>query len=204
MSFLDISVDFFEENDNEITARIQKFFQIENGDEFNQTALYTGLQNATHILTPSFCFENEKTIADYDLSTFIGPCEVIELKEPYITGDLINRYFSKFAKKLLIKSTQNIEFMPGAADDLAFCGYELIGFDKNINLEIDKINTHRALMRDGCVLLKNLDLSEVESGEYFLFSSVLKLGKTEASPTRAILFTEYINWPPRKDEPLYF
>lgn len=59
-------------------------------------------------------------------------------------------------------------------------------------------------MRNGCVILKNLDLEKVETGEYFLLAMPLKTGKFEASPTRAVLLTDYINWSPRKDNPLTF
>lgn len=206
MKVLDISVNVFqgENNIQDIAPRIQNFFSLEKGDEFNLTAIYMGLQTATHVLTPSFCFEDEKTIEDFELETFIGSCEVIKLPSGYITGEMVERLCPKSTKKILIKSDGAINFMPGALDDLAFREYELIGFDKNIDLEKNKINTHRSLMRNGCVILKNLDLEKVETGEYFLLAMPLKTGEFEASPTRAVLLTDYINWSPRKDNPLTF
>ena len=206
MKVLDISVNVFqgENNIQYIAPRIQNFFSLKKGDEFNQTAIYTGLQTATHILTPSFCFEDEKTIDDYELETFIGSCEIITFPEGYITGEMIESLCPKSAKKILIKSDGQINFIPGALEDIAFRGYELIGLDKNIDLEENKIKTHRSLMRNGCVIIKNLDLEKVETGEYFLFALPLKIGKFEASPTRAVLLTDYINWSPRKDNPLTF
>ena len=43
-------------------------------------------------------------------------------------------------------------------------------------------------------ILENLDLENVESGNYFLVAPPVKIGGAEAAPVRAMLITDYIFW----------
>ena len=47
--------------------------------------------------------------------------------------------------------------------------------------------SHRVALQAGISLIENLDLTEVEAGEYELIALPLKLEGVEASPVRAIL-----------------
>ena len=46
---------------------------------------------------------------------------------------------------------------------------------------------HRALFGGGAVVLENLDLTEVEAGDYELTAYPLKIAGLDAAPVRAVL-----------------
>ena len=54
--------------------------------------------------------------------------------------------------------------------------------------------THRMFMVDNVALLENLDLENVQSGDYFLMAAPMKISGAEAAPVRAFLVSDYIFW----------
>ena len=52
----------------------------------------------------------------------------------------------------------------------------------------DEARPHRELARAGIAILENLNLENIDDGEYELCAFPVKLGGLEAAPCRAILF----------------
>ena len=49
-------------------------------------------------------------------------------------------------------------------------------------------------MVDNVARLENLDLENVQSGDYFLMAAPMKISGAEAAPVRAFLVSDYIFW----------
>lgn len=175
--------------------RIQKMYQIENDDEFNLSALYTGLHNGTHVDAPSHIVENGANILDVPLEKFIGPVEILTLPEGPITGAMVEKIFPKTVRRLILRTADDSEFFAGASEDAAALNYDLLGYDKISIGGKDEVLFHQAFLSKGTVLLEGLDLSSVtHDGEYFLMAQPLKIEGVEASLTRAVLIEDSIEW----------
>ena len=107
----------------------------------------------------------------------------------------IEEYFPRNAKRILIKSHGKAYLHESAASELSYMGYILVGTD-SMTVEPDGSDgrTHKMLMVDNIAILENLDLENVESGNYFLVAPPVKIGGAEAAPVRAMLITDYIFW----------
>ena len=64
----------------------------------------------------------------------------------------------------------------------------LVGTDaESIAPPFDEAKPHRELARAGIAVLENLNLENIDDGEYELCAFPIKLGGLEAAPCRAIL-----------------
>ncbi len=74
---------------------------------------------------------------------------------------------------------------------LSALGVGLVGIDTPSvdHVRSKGLSAHHALLDAGMSWLENLDLTQVEAGEYFLIALPLKLTELEASPVRAVLLT---------------
>lgn len=82
----------------------------------------------------------------------------------------------------------NLEITPESAQVLADFHTELMGVEKNTVGESDTSpEIHRTLLTEEIVILENIDLSEVESGNYFLYAAPVKYGCLDGAPCRALL-----------------
>ncbi|MDD6807301.1 MAG: cyclase family protein [Oscillospiraceae bacterium] len=174
-------------------TQIVKINDMSNGDEYNLSILGTCLHTGTHIDAPSHVFDSDespKSLNDYSLDKFIGPVRVITLPEGPITGEIVENYFPKFDKKVILRMKENTFFFVGAAEDVGEIKYDLLGFNKAAIGGKNEMEVHRAILGSGTLLLENLDLSNVEDGEYFLLAQPLKISGVEAAPVRALLIDE--------------
>ena len=78
---------------------------------------------------------------------------------------------------------------PGAVRMLLESGVMLIGLDTPSIDPADStlLLSHRVALQGGISIIENLDLSQVEAGDYELIALPLKLEGVEASPVRAVL-----------------
>ncbi|NLL63020.1 MAG: cyclase family protein [Ruminococcaceae bacterium] len=207
MNFIDISTNLLtaEVFPGDPEPRLQRVNRMEFDDEYNLTALYASLHTGTHVDAPSHVYDEEDalTVTDIPLSKFIGPVQVITLPTGPITGEIIEDFFPRDAKKVIIRTSASSEFLGGAAEDLANLGYDLIGYDKLSLGGSSEVAAHRSLLGAGTVLLEGLDLSKVpHDGEYFLIAQPIKIEGMEASFVRAVLIDDYIFWSAKKDNPI--
>ena len=167
------------------------------GDEwdYNLSVLCTSVHTGTHIDAPLHFFEEGASVTELPDEAFVGPCTVLEIKDSPITGECVNRRFPQNAERLLIKGGGEVTFMDSAAFEAAELPLRLIGTDaRSISMETCELQTHKAFLRKGIVILEGLDLSEVEPGNYFLIALPMKIGGAEGAPVRAYLADDYIFW----------
>lgn len=193
MNIIDISTGILTEKPSgfDPQPRLQALSRMDDGGTTDRTALYCSLHAGTHITVQSCVLEpdeNPKTVSDYPVSTFVGPAVVVDLPEGPVTGEVVECYFPRLARRILLRSRGPLTFFGGAADDIAALGYTLIGLEGHGGGSPEAVSVRRALLNGGAVLLEGLDLSAVRhSGEYYLYAAPLKLDGTEAAPARAVL-----------------
>ena len=159
----------------------------------------------THIDAPLHFIPGGSTISDMPLNAAIGPCKVIEIKDPEkITAAELKQYEITKGDRILCKTansprtyqaTQFVEdyvyLDDDGADYLAEKGIILFGLD-NITIgsyrrqeNIGK--THTTLLGAGIYVLENCALADVPAGEYELICLPLLMFHGDAGPCRAIL-----------------
>lgn len=164
--------------------------RISAGDPCNLSGFYTGCHQATHVDAPLHFVEDGKSIDQMDLSAFMGRCTVVEA-EGIITGADIDRILPNCEKMILFKGNGNAFFSESAAFAVSEAGIRLVGTDaQSIEDGDDTFPAHRQLLGEEVVILEGINLSQVEPGNYDLMALPLYLGGAEASPVRAVLFTD--------------
>lgn len=176
-------------------TRLDTVRSIEKGDECNLSAVYACVHTATHADAPSHFLEGGDTIDKADLNKYIGQCTVIEVPPGVITGEYVNKYFPKHCDRLLIKGDAQSFFMESAVYELLDMGLCLIGTDADsVGKSGSQMKTHKAFLQNDIAIIENLDLSEVEAGDYYLIALPVKMGEIEGAPVRAVLIDDYILW----------
>lgn len=174
---------------------IKRIRDINSLDEYNLSTVSMCLHNGTHMDAPLHFLPNGNDICSAKSDAFIGPCAVVEVPEGIITGAFVEEYFPRNTDKVLIKSNGKAFLHESAASELSHLGYVLVGTDAS-SIEPSEFGgrAHKMLMVDNILILENLDLSKIESGNYFLVAAPLKISNAEAAPVRAMLITDYIFW----------
>jgi arylformamidase len=163
--------------------------------DYNLSVLCTCVHAGTHADAPLHFLEGGTSVDQLPPDAFIGPCTVIEIKDSPITGECVNRRFPQNAERLLIKGNGEVTFMDSAAFEAAELPLRLVGTDAlSVGMEGSEMQTHKAFLRKGIVILEGLDLSEVQPGNYFLIALPMKIGGAEGAPVRAFLADDYIFW----------
>jgi arylformamidase len=140
-------------------------------------------------------------IGQVDLHTFIGPCRVIHAINvgPLITLQHLAHQLQNLPERILVRTyesfpletfdTQLTAFAPETLMALADLGVKLIGID---SASIDPANSkpldsHQVIRLRNMRVLENLQLDNIQEGDYELIALPLKLMSADASPVRAIL-----------------
>lgn len=197
MKIIDISKDVMtcEVFEGDPVPNLQKVANIGENSEYNLGKIDMCLHNGTHMDAPLHFLPNGNDITEFDPEVFFGPCVVVEVGVEMITGAFVEEYFPRNAKRILIKSHGKAVFHESAASELSHMGYVLVGTDgMTVEPEGSDGRTHRMFMVDNIALLENLDLENVESGDYFLAAAPIKISGAEAAPVRALLVSDYIFW----------
>lgn len=203
MRIIDISNDVLsaEVYEGDPIPEITTMKSISEGDICNLSALYLGLHNGTHMDAPLHFIDGGNSIDKIQPEVYLGPCTVLEVSPGIITGAVVEEYFPRNAKRILLKSNGRAYIHKSAADAMAYQGYILVGTD-GLSVEppnSDNGETHKSLLGQNIALLEGLNLSEVTNGEYFLIAPPVKITSAEASPVRALLITDYIFWSGKPD-----
>ena len=169
--------------------------EISPDSYYNLSVLDACLHNGTHIDAPLHFVPDADSVDKLPLEKFIGPCKVIEVSEGIITGRLVEEYFPRDCKRVLIKSKGRAFIHCTGAEVMAHLGYGLVGTD-GVTVEVPDSDgsTHRTLLNANIAILEGLNLENAKSGEYFLIAPPVKIGGAEASFTRAVLISDYIFW----------
>lgn len=168
---------------------------IGEDSDCNLSAMYTCMHTGTHVDAPLHFIEGGFSVDQYDPEVFVGPCTVVEVRDPIVTGECVNSLFPQKAERILIKGGGVAAFMDSAAEEAAQLPLRLIGTDaSSIGFHGSQSRTHRAFLSKGIAVLEGLDLSEVAPGDYFLMALPMKVGGAEGAPARVFLADDYIFW----------
>ena len=197
MKIIDISNDLLtaEVYEGDPIPEMKRVREISPDSYYNLSVLDACLHNGTHIDAPLHFVPDADSVDKLPLEKFIGPCKVIEVSEGIITGRLVEEYFPRDCKRVLIKSKGRAFIHCTGAEVMAHLGYELVGTD-GVTVEVPDSDgsTHRSLLNANIAILEGLNLENAKSGEYFLIAPPVKIGGAEASFTRAVLISDYIFW----------
>ncbi len=197
MKIIDISNDLLtaEVYEGDPIPEMKRVREISPDSYYNLSVLDACLHNGTHIDAPLHFVPDADSVDKLPLEKFIGPCRVIEVSEGIITGRLVEEYFPRDCKRVLIKSKGRAFIHCTGAEVMSRLGYELIGTD-GVTVEVPDSDgsTHRTLLNANIAILEGLNLEDAKSGEYFLIAPPVKIGGAEASFTRAVLISDYIFW----------
>jgi arylformamidase len=188
-----------------VPPKIYRFHDRELGAKVTMSMLEIISHTGTHIDSPLHFIDGGTTISDMPLDATIGPCRVIEIKDPQkIKVPELEKHNIKKGERLLFKTrnspktytsdkfVEDYVYLDGAAADyLAEKKIILFGLD-NITIghfkETDNLNkTHRALLGAGIYILEDCALGDVPPGVYELLCLPLLMWKGDAGPCRAIL-----------------
>lgn len=174
---------------------ISALCSLSQGDMCNMASLKTTLHAGTHVDAPLHFISGGTSVSRLPLEAFIGECVVLEMPAGRITGELVDRFFPRGAKRVLIKSGGKAFFDKTGAEEAAYLGIQLIGTDSmSVGSRDEEAAVHRAFLGDNVYILENLNLSAVSKGKYFLLSQPVKIAGAEAAPARAVLLDGYIFW----------
>ena len=156
-------------------------------DECNLSAVSMSTHAGTHIDAPLHFSEDGSAIDGLRLNTFYGKCTVITV-EGILTGDDMDRLLPYCKRRVLFRGLGNTYLSHSAAIVLAESKVVLVGTDADsIAPPFDEARPHRELARAGIAVLENLNLENIDDGEYELCAFPVKLSGLEAAPCRAIL-----------------
>ncbi len=156
----------------------------------------------THIDSPIHSLPNTGGIDSYDLSTFYGPCRVLDVsaaKEQIRLTD-IEKYDIQKGERILFKTSNSSRGMDEFYDDYVFLGSDAAEFLADVGVVIVGIDglsikqrgssdhtPHTALLGKGIAIIEGLDLKKADEGEYTLSAFPLNVGPIDGSPIRAVL-----------------
>lgn len=190
MKIYDITQELFSSKvyEGDPKPQFQRFSSIEQGDDYNITAISMCVHNGTHIDAPNHICKDGKTVDEIDLHKCLGLCSV-RCSENRIEKEQMISWLLDKKERLLIKGNGSISL--DAVQAAVDFGVTLLGMerqtvgDENIKDEISLC--HKVLLEREIVILEGLLLDKVPEGDYLLCALPLKLGGIDGSPCRAIL-----------------
>jgi arylformamidase len=186
-------------------AIVERVHKIEDGANANVSRLDMGCHTGTHVDAPFHFLPGAKTIESLTLDVLIGDVQVIHIPDDFsiITNDLVFSCGIKpGTKRVLFKTfsstfwakygsqfrTEFVGIDKSGADALVELGIKLVGIDY-LSVSPFKLSrpTHESFLKASVILLEGLDLSQVESGDYYLVCLPIKIVGADGAPARAIL-----------------
>lgn len=168
-------------------TEVTRLKNMDELDEYNLSAISMSVHSGTHIDAPLHFYEEGSSIDMLRLNTFYGKCTVITV-EGILTGEDMEKLLPYCKRRLILHGNGKTFLSHSAAIVLAESRIALVGTDSpSIAPPFDEAKPHRELARAGIAVLENLNLTDIDDGEYELCAFPVKLGGLEAAPCRAIL-----------------
>ena len=204
--WIDISVPLYSgmvhwPGDPEFHSELAK--SLASGDVCNVTKLSSSVHIGTHMDAPRHFLQNGVGIDQMPLDAVLGPCRVLEIKDPEaIKPAELREQNLQPRERILFKTVNSArawktdEFIQDfvyvskeAAQFLVERQVQTVGVDY---LSVggffkDGIETHHILLGAEVWIIEGLNLSGVEPGPYELICLPIKLRGSDGAPARAIL-----------------
>ncbi|WP_374377164.1 arylformamidase [Dongia sp.] len=181
--------------------RVDRTWSMDAGVPVNVSALTLSTHSGAHADAPFHYDAEGKTIDLVDLSTYLGPAQVVDARgfEGPVGSDIILPQLAAGTTRVLIRTYDrhpsavwDSDFRavdPALIDALAARGVRLIGIDTpSLDPENSKsMDAHRAVAKHDLAILEGLVLDTVPFGIYELIALPLRIEGADSSPVRAIL-----------------
>src|SRR6185295_17055313 len=155
----------------------------------------------THVDPPSHFIENGVTVDNLPLELLMGRARVVEVTAPVIDESVLEEFDFTADARVLFKTRNSylwskkkfvedyVYITAGAARVLVAEGIKVVGIDY---LSVDKFGngeaeTHLTLLHAGVVIIEELDLREIETGDYEMMCLPLKVKNGDGAPARVVL-----------------
>lgn len=175
---------------------------VAEGASVNVSKWETSPHVGTHADAPLHVLKDGAGADSLPHSAFVGHARVADLR--HLTSgislaDLKEAGWRPGTPRLLLRTGRTTargtfpgswpSLTPDTAAALVGDGLQLLAVDcpSVDDRESKTLDVHRALFRGNCYVLENLDLEQVDAGEYQLIALPLKVGACDASPVRAFL-----------------
>jgi arylformamidase len=172
--------------------------RIEDGSSVNVGAVRLSTHAGTHVDAPYHVWEEGARTDAFDVSTFVGPAEVIAVEGK---GPIRPHHVSEItASRVLFRTTASalpaevwpetiVPLDPETVSALEERDVVLVGTDAPSVDPLDSADlpAHHALIRAGIANLEGLTLADVDPGLYSLFALPMKMEDADAAPVRAVL-----------------
>lgn len=181
--------------------RSHVLLDMKKGDNLTLSLMTTTVHLGAHADAPNDYSRLGPSIAERDLSLYLGPAQVIEVarvaQKRISVADL--EKITIQAPRVLFKTGSfpdpnrwTSDFMalsPELIEFLAERQVVLVGVDTpSVDLADDKnLISHQTLLKHNLAVLEGIVLDEVKPGVYDLIALPLKIMNADASPVRAIL-----------------
>ncbi len=172
--------------------------QLDAGGSVNLGAFSQSTHTGTHVDAPLHVRTDGEGTEAFDLETFVGPAEVIDVTQADAIRPSHVRDVSTgrvlFKTSAVARASDEwpdriTPILPSAVSALAEQGVELIGTDApSVDpLDSKELLAHHALIDARIRNLEGLALADVSKGKYRLLALPLKLEGADAAPVRAVL-----------------
>lgn len=184
---------------------VTTMMSMENGEGMNVTSVEMCSHFGTHIDAPRHYYTDGNSVDNLSLDVLMGPCKVVAYEDKeHIPEKFINELDLNGVTRLLIRTENSkkltrpefyedyIGLSIEAAQALVERGVKLLGvdgysigpFDPAIGMPV-----HRIFLGAGPdqIAIEEVNLSEIEAGEYHLIALPLPLTGLEAAPARVLL-----------------
>lgn len=178
-----------------------ELLSFENGHNLVLSSVKTTVHLGAHTDAPSHYHPEGKTIEKVDLNTYIGPCQVIEIKNqaPRLKIEDLEINGEIQCERVLVKTNSFpnpylwnndfCAFSPELIEYFAKKGVKLIGIDTpSVDPADDKeLLSHNTIYKNNMAILEGIVLTNVKPGLYELLALPLPIEGCDASPVRAVL-----------------
>ena len=139
---------------------------------------FSAMDAPRHLMT-------EEGTAQTTLDRSLGICQVAEL-EGKVTREVLEEVMEEDCERLLIRGDAQIT--RDGADYLAEKKLVLLGVEQEtVGNETSGNDVHQQLLKKGTVIVENLNLEKVTSGQYFLVAAPIQKKHKYGGPIRAVL-----------------
>ncbi len=175
------------------------------GDPVTMSQVTMSCHSGTHIDAPLHFFPGSAGVDELPLDTFIGPAQVIEIKDPdAVKSAELKDYDIRPGDRLLFKTKNSSwvfdgEFFPTpyisitieAAQFLVGKKIKMVGIDyitvggsesREANMTV-----HKIFLDAGIAIMEEVNLKGVKPGRYELNAVPLRFRKGDAAPCRALI-----------------
>jgi arylformamidase len=181
---------------------MQRKLSITEGAAVNLTTIVISAHTGTHVDAPFHFTADGTTMEEVDLDVYWGPAQVVTVTResgPLVPADFAHADLTRTPRLLVHSEASHTdpsmfheEFVypsPELADFLGEQGIILYGADApSMDAHDSKtLPGHKAMQRNGVLIMEGLNLSEAPDGLYELVAMPLRLQGGDGSPVRAVL-----------------